>query len=86
MELTNSDSISRFDMCVVFTANYSFRGCDVLIDSKMLLVIDFMNLKIKPTQFVRGAHRDRICVCVFIWVSDRTCMSICVCTVFPKKE
>jgi hypothetical protein len=28
---------------------------------------------------------DRMCVHVFIGVSARTCMSICVCTVFLKK-
>jgi hypothetical protein len=49
-------------------------------------VIDFMNLKIKPTQSFRGAHRGRMCVRVFIGVSARTCMSIYVCTMFLKKE
>jgi hypothetical protein len=48
-------------------------------------VTDFMNLKIKPTQFFGGAHRDKMCVRVFIGVSARTCMSICVCIVFLKK-
>jgi hypothetical protein len=46
-------------------------------------VIDFMNLKIKPTQSYEGAHRGRMCVRTFIGVSARTCMSI---TVFQKKK
>jgi hypothetical protein len=60
-------------------------GCDVHIDSKMLLVTDFINIKIKPTQSFRNAHIGRVYVHVFIWVIARTYMSICVCTVFLKK-
>jgi hypothetical protein len=60
-------------------------GGDVPVDSDALLVTDFMNLKIKPTQSFGCAHRDRMCVRVFIGVSARTCMSICVCIVFLKK-
>jgi hypothetical protein len=60
-------------------------GGDVPIDSEALLVTDFVNFKIKPTQSFEGAHRGRVCVRVFIGVSARTCMSICVCTVFVKK-
>jgi hypothetical protein len=59
-------------------------GGDVLVDSESLLVTDFVNLKIKPAQFFKGAHRDSVCMHVFIGVSARTCMSICVCTVFLK--
>jgi hypothetical protein len=58
---------------------------DVLIDSETLLLTDFVNLKIKPTQSFGGAHRGRVCVRVFIGVSDRSYMSIYVCTVFLKK-
>jgi hypothetical protein len=61
-------------------------GGDVPIDSKMILVTDFINLKIKPAQSFRCAHRGRVCVHVFIGVSAHTCMSICVCTVFLKKS
>jgi hypothetical protein len=60
-------------------------GGDVPVDSDVLLVTDFMNLKIKPTQYFRSAHRDRLCVRVFIEVSDRTYISICIYTVFLKK-
>jgi hypothetical protein len=37
-------------------------GGDVPVDSDALLVIDFVNLKIKPAQYFGGAHRDRVCV------------------------
>jgi aspartate carbamoyltransferase catalytic subunit len=59
---------------------------DVHIDSETLLMTDFVNLKIKSAQSFRGAHRNRMCVRVFIEVSARTCMSICVCTLFLKKS
>jgi hypothetical protein len=60
-------------------------GVDVPIDSKTLLVTDFVNLKIKPTQSFRDTHRGRVYVYVFIGVSAHTCMSICVRIVFLKK-
>jgi hypothetical protein len=53
-------------------------GGDVPIDSDALLVTDFMNLKIKSAQSFGGAHRGRVCMRVFIWVSAYTCTSICV--------
>jgi hypothetical protein len=61
-------------------------GGNVSVDSKSLLMTDFMNLKIKSAQSFRGAHRDRVCVRMFIGVSAHTYMSICVCTVFLKKK
>jgi hypothetical protein len=61
-------------------------GGDVPVNSELLLVTDFMNLKIKPAQSFGCAHRGKVCVCVFIEVSARTCMSICVCTVFLKQS
>jgi hypothetical protein len=57
---------------------------DIPVDSDALLVTDFVNLKIKSAQSFEGAHRGR--VCVFIVVSAYTYMSICVCTVFLKKN
>jgi hypothetical protein len=47
-----------------------------MLDSEVLLVIDFVNLKIKSVQFFRGAHRDRVCVYIFIRVSTYTCINI----------
>jgi hypothetical protein len=61
-------------------------GGDVLVDSEALLVTDFVNLKIKPTQSFRCAHRNRVCVRVFIGVNAHTCINIYVCTVFLKKN
>jgi hypothetical protein len=45
---------------------------DVPVDSDTLLVTDFVNLKIKSAQFFRDAHRDKMCVRVFIGVSAHT--------------
>jgi hypothetical protein len=61
-------------------------GYDVSIDSETLLMIDFVNLKIKLSRSFRSVHKSRICVCVFIDVSAYICMRICVYTVFLKKE
>jgi hypothetical protein len=60
-------------------------GGDVPVDNETLLVTDFMNLKIKPTQFFRCAHKGKMYEHVFIWLSARTYISICICTVFVKK-
>jgi hypothetical protein len=56
-------------------------GGDVLVDSEMFLVIDFMNFKIKSVQSFRCAHMGRVCVRVFIEISAHTCY-----TVFLKKK
>jgi hypothetical protein len=55
-------------------------GDNVLIDNEALT--DFVNLKIKLTQSFECVYRVR--VYIFIGASDRTCMSIYVCTVFLK--
>jgi hypothetical protein len=86
VELTHSGLNLRFDMCVVFTVNYSFSESRRLVDSNAILVTDFVNLKIKPAQFFRGAHKGRVCVRIFIGVSAHTCMSIYACTVFLKQN
>jgi hypothetical protein len=61
-------------------------GDDVPVNHKTLLVTDFVNLKIKLAQSFRDAHTDRVCVCIFIRLSTRICMSICVYTVSKKKS
>jgi hypothetical protein len=61
-------------------------GGDVPVDNDVLLVANFVNLKIKSSQSFGGAHKGRIHVCVFIGVSVHTCMSICVYTVCLKKK
>jgi hypothetical protein len=59
---------------------------DVPIDSKTFLVTDFVNLKIKPAQSFGDVHRGKLCMRVFIGVSTHMCMSICICTMFLKKN
>jgi hypothetical protein len=44
-------------------------GGDASVDNEMLLVTDFVNLKIKLTQSFRCVHRDRVCMRIFIRVS-----------------
>jgi hypothetical protein len=61
-------------------------GGNVPINSEALLVTDFVNLKIKSAQSFKCVNRGRVCVRVFIEVSARICMSICVCTVILKKK
>jgi hypothetical protein len=55
-------------------------GGDVPINSETLLVIDFVNLKNKPTQSFRTVHRDRIYIHIIIEVSIYTCINISICT------
>jgi hypothetical protein len=59
---------------------------DVPVDSETLLVTDFVNLKIKPSQSSRAVHMSRMCVRVFIYVSVHICMNIYVYIVFKKYE
>jgi hypothetical protein len=47
VELTHPDLNPKFDMCVAFTANYFLVEHDVPVDSELLLMTDFVNLKIK---------------------------------------
>jgi hypothetical protein len=65
VELIHPGSNHRFDMNVAFTANYFFSGRRRPVNSKTLLVTDFVNLKIKSAQYFEGAHRGRVCVYVY---------------------
>jgi hypothetical protein len=74
-------------ICILYLRLIIFSvECDVLVDSETLLVTDFMNLKIKSAQSFEDVDRGRMCVRVFIGMSTRTCMSICICNVFLKKN
>jgi hypothetical protein len=86
VELNHTGSNLKFDMCVIFMNNYSLVRDDVPVDSGSLLVADFMNIKIKPTQSFRGAHRGKVCVYVFIGMSACTCINIYIYAVFLKKH
>jgi hypothetical protein len=61
-------------------------GGGVPVDNETLLVADFVNLNIKPAQSFGGAHKGRVYVRVFIGVNAHMCMSICICTIFLKKN
>jgi hypothetical protein len=86
VELTHSDSNPKFDIGVVFTANYSFSRRRRPRRQRCTLGDRLHKSKDQADSVFRGAYRGRMCVRVFIWVSAHTCMSICVCTVFLKKE
>jgi hypothetical protein len=86
VKLTYSGLNPRFDMSVVFMANYSFSRRRRLVDSETLLMTDFMNLNIKPTQSFRSAHRGMMCIRVFKEMSDHMCMIMYICTMFLKKS
>jgi hypothetical protein len=77
VKLTYPGLNPRFDMRIIFTANYFSVGDDIPVDSKILLVTDFMNLKIKPTQSFECAHRDRVYMRAFIGVSAHTYIIPC---------
>jgi hypothetical protein len=57
-------------------------GDDVSIDSETLLMIDFVNRKIKLAQSFRVTYTGSVCVHVLIVVSA---CSICVYIIFLKK-
>jgi hypothetical protein len=49
-------------------------------------VTDFINLNIKSTQFFGGSDSGKMCVPMLIGVSGLRYMSICVCSMFVKRE
>jgi hypothetical protein len=61
-------------------------GDDVSIDSEMLLVTDFVNLKIKSAQSFRCVHKSNMYIRVFIGVSTHMYMNIYVYTVSLNKR
>jgi hypothetical protein len=66
MELIYTCLNLKFDTCVIFMTNYFLVGDNILVDSDALLVIDFMNLKIKSAQSFEGAHMSKLCMRVLI--------------------
>jgi hypothetical protein len=61
-------------------------GDDVPVDSEALLVINFMNLKIKSAQSFGCANRSKVYVRAFIGMCVRICMSICICLYCVSKK
>jgi hypothetical protein len=49
VKLIHSVLNSRFDVGVTFMLNYFSVGDNISVDSKTLLIINFINLKIKST-------------------------------------
>jgi hypothetical protein len=71
-------------MSVAFTINYFLVGGNVPINNETFLMTDFVNLKIKPTQSFRDAHRDMMYICVFIRLSKHIYIYLYLC--FLKKK
>jgi hypothetical protein len=59
---------------------------DISVDNETLLMMDFVNLKIKLAQSFRCAHKDKIYIHVFIGMSAHTFINIYICTVFLNKK
>jgi hypothetical protein len=51
-----------------------------------LLVTDFVNLNIKSAQSFKDVHRAKMCIHVFIGVSNHMYISIYVCIMFLEKK
>jgi hypothetical protein len=60
-------------------------GGDVPVNSNTILMIDFMNLKIKLTQSFGDAHKGKIYIHIFIRMNAHTYISIYIYIVFLKK-
>jgi hypothetical protein len=69
VQLIHSGLNFRFDMGIIFTVIIFSVRDDVPVDSETFLVTDFVNLKIKPAQYFRCAHKSMVCIRVFIGVS-----------------
>jgi hypothetical protein len=63
---------SIFNICVIFKSNYFLVVCEVLIDSDTFLVTDFVNLRIKSTQYFKNDHKNSVCILIGV----NTCMYI----------
>jgi hypothetical protein len=59
---------------------------DVFVDSETFLVTNFMNLQIKPTQFFKNIHKEKMYIHIFIRVHTYIYIYITlyICTVFLK--
>jgi hypothetical protein len=57
-------------------------GDDVFIDSEMFLIIDFISLKIRLTQFFKGVPKDKIYIYIYIFIKISTLTYINIYSVF----
>jgi hypothetical protein len=86
VELTHPCSNLRFDINIIFTNNFSFNERCISVNNESFLITNFMNLKIKSTQFFKDDHMSRICVSVFIELRTHTYMNIYIYTIFLRKR
>jgi hypothetical protein len=56
-------------------------GGDVRVDCETFLATDFVNFKINLAQSFEYDYIGRVCVCMFIGISNHTYINICICTV-----
>jgi hypothetical protein len=67
VKLTHSYLNHKFDMSVIFTANYFFGGRRHLHRQRDVFMTNFMNLKIKLIQSFRCTHKDKdVRACVYM--------------------
>jgi hypothetical protein len=60
---------------------------DVPVNSEASVVTSSISWFAGPIQFFGGAHRDRVCLLVFLEVSMRSCtLSVCICNWVSKKK
>jgi hypothetical protein len=64
VEPIHTDSNPRFDICIAFTANYSFSGRRRPHRQRCALGDRLRESKIKSAQSFRCAHKSRVYVCV----------------------
>jgi hypothetical protein len=79
VEPTHAGSNLRFNISVTYLRLIILLVGDVSVDSETLLVIDFINLKIKSTQSFKCAHRGRMYVRVFIGEYSYVYEYLCLC-------
>jgi hypothetical protein len=65
VELIYSGLSHRFNMYVIFTTNYSFSQKRRPVNNETLLMIDFVNLKIKTARTFRCVHNDSVCTYIY---------------------
>jgi hypothetical protein len=59
--------------------------CDVFINSKILLVIEFLNLKIRSSQSFKSVHKSGVCACVYKNKYSYVYKNICLYCIFQKR-
>jgi hypothetical protein len=79
VEPTHAGSNLRFNISVTYLRLIILLIGDVSVDSETLLVIDFVNLKIKSTQSFKCTYRGRMYTRVFIGEYSYVYEYLCLC-------